>query len=452
MKVVIIGCGKIGRTVLARFVEEGHDVTVVDCNDRVLDEATNVYDAMSVCGNGSDCNVLKEANVQDAELFISVTDSDELNMLCCYLAKKMGAGHTIARIRRPEYNLNSLSFLKQQLDISMVINPELLAAREIYNILKLPSAVKIETFSTGNFEIIELVLKGNSALTGMRLMDIRNKYKAKFLVCVVMRDRQVYIPSGDFVLREGDKIGLTAAPSEIIKLMRQLGLETKKAGNVMILGGSRTAYYLASLLGRDGHRVKLIEKNAETCMELSETLPKAVIINGDGAQREVLLEEGLDTTDAFVSLTGMDEQNILVSIFASTHKVPTIISKVNRSELTEMAGNLGLDCLITPRKIVSNVLVQYARALENSMGSNVETLYELMEGRAEVLEFKVGADFRQANVPIRELRFKENILIAGILRDRTPIIPSGDDVIRPNDKVIVVAANRRMNDLSDIFR
>lgn len=452
LKIIIVGCGKIGGTILESLTEEGHNVIAVDNDPEVIGELTNIYDVIGVCGNGTDCDVLDEAGVSDAEMFVAATSSDELNMLSCYLAKKMGAKHTIARIRNPEYNLKSLGFLRQQLDLSMAINPEMLAAKEMFNILKLPSAVKIETFSARNFEIIELILKESSALTGIKLMDLRNKFKAKFLICVVRRGNEVYIPDGNFVLYPGDKIGLTAEPSEIQKLMRALGIDKKQAKSVMILGGSRIAFYLSKMLIAAGNSVKIIERDEERCNEFSDSLDKAIVIHGDGAQQELLLEEGLDSIDAFVSLTGMDEENILISIFASTHGVPTVISKVNRNELADMASKLGLDCVISPKEIVTDVIVQYARALENSLGSNVETLYNIMDGKAEVLEFNVRSDFKQIGIKLKDMKLKSGILIAGIIRERRPIIPTGDDVILNNDKVIILAADQRLNDLSDIIK
>ena len=453
MKIVIVGCGKIGSTILDSLVEEGHDVVGIDTDEKVVNEMMNMYDIMGVCGSGTDYAMLQEAGADNAEIFIAATSLDELNMISCFMAKKMGAKHTIARIRNPEYNLENLGFLKQQLDLSMALNPESLAAVEMFNILQLPYAVKIQTFSQRNFEIIEMIIKEGSALAGMKLMDLRNKFKAKFLICVVQRGEEVYIPSGTFELQAGDKIGLTASIPEIQKLMRSLGLGNKKARNVMILGGSKIAYYLARMLLASGNGVKIIEQSHEKCEELSASLDKAVIIEGDGAQQELLLEEGLNTIDAFVALTGMDEENILISIFAATQKVPTVISKINRNELANMAAKLGLDCIISPKRIVSDVIVRYARALENSRGSNVETLYNIMDDKAEVLEFNVKGDFKQANIPLRDLELKKNILIAGIIRDRKPIIPSGDDCIMKNDKVIVVvASDQRLNDLSDIVK
>lgn len=451
MRIIIVGCGKIGTTILASLVAEGHDVVAIDGNPDIISEITNIYDVIGVCGNGAGIETLSEAGVDRAELFVAVTGSDEFNMLSCFMARKMGAGHTIARIRNPEYHDNSLGFMRQHLGLSMAINPELLAAHELYNILKLPSAVKIEKFSHRNFEMVELKLKPDSILDGMTLSQLRTKFKAKFLVCTVQRGDKVYIPDGNFSLKSGDKIGVTADIAELQKLLREMGILQKQAKNIMILGGSRTAYYLTRQLLATGSSVKIIERDLQRCNELCEALPKAVIIHGDGAQQELLMEEGLNSLDAFVSLTGMDEENILISIFAANQNVPTVISKVNRSELASMAVKLGLDCIVSPKKIISDILVRYARALENSLGSKVETLYKLMDDKAEALEFIVGPDFRQVQIPIKDLKIGKNILLAGIIRNRQPIIPSGDDVILPDDRVIVISADGRLQDLSDIF-
>ena len=450
MRIVVIGCGKIGVTILNSLVKEGHDVVIVEKNPEKIEEITNIYDVIGVCGNGADCDTLQEASISDADLVIATTDSDEINMLSCFLAKRMGSGNTVARIRNPEYNDNSLNFMRKELGISMAINPELLAAYEIFNILKLPSAAKIETFSVRNFELIELNLRNDSPFDGVRIIDMRSKYDAKFLICAVKRGENAYIPDGNFILRSGDKIALTAKPSEIAKLLKKMGHLRKQARNVMILGGSRTAYYLAKMLSQSGSKVTIIERNKTICQELAEAMPKAVIINGDGAKQELLLEEGLQTVDAFLSLTGIDEENILLSAFAESQNVPKVITKVNREELIPLSEHWGLDCIISPKKLIADKLVQYARALENSVGSSVETVYKLMDDMIEVSEFKVKSDFPKLNIPFKELKTKENALIAGIVRDRKIIIPSGDDYLVAGDKV-VITSNRRINKLSDIL-
>ncbi len=452
MNIIVIGCGKIGSTILENLVNEGHNVVAVDNDPDVIDEITNLYDVMGACGNGADCEILEEAGVSKAQLVIAATGLDEFNMLSCFLAKKMGAEYTIARIRNPEYNDQSLGFMRQQLGLSMAINPELSAAHELYNILKLPSAAKIETFSGRNFEMIEMRLKADSALDGMSVADMRTKYKARLLICAVQRGEEAYIPDGNFVLKSGDKIGLTASPAEIAKFSKEIGVSQKKARNIMILGGGRVAYYLAKKLCASGISVTIIERDRRVCEELCEALPKAVIIHGDGAQQELLQEEGLLSVDAFVALTGMDEQNILISSYAQSQNVPKVIAKVNREELIPLAEHWGLESIVSPKKYVADIIVKYARALENSAGSSMETLYKLMDDKVEALEFKVKADFPMLNVPFKELKTKKNILIAGIIRDRKSIIPAGEDELRAGDRVIVLAANQRINTLSDILK
>lgn len=451
MNIVVVGCGKIGTSLIANLVKEGHDVVAIDNDPEAIADIRDIYDVICLCGNGTDYDILTEAEIDKAVMFIAVTGSDELNMLSCIIAKKMGAQHTVARVRNPEYNEKNLGFIKQQIDLSLSLNPELLTAHELFNILRLPSAVNIETFSR-NFEMIELVVKQDSAINGMALIDMRKKYSCNFLVCVVQRGEKIYIPDGNFVLQSGDRIGLTAAPSQVQKLIGKMGLAKKQAKNVMILGASKTAFYLSKMLLDAGTDVKLIDLDKKRCEEVSAKLTGATVINGDGAEQELLLEEGITSCDAFVTLTGMDEENILISYYAMTNGVPKVITKVNRSELCYMADKLGLDTVISPKKTVCDVVSRYARALENSLESNIETLYKLMDGRVEAVEFLISPDFKYINIPIRELKFKENILIAGILRKRKAIIPTGDDFFAAGDSVVVIAADRQINNISDIMR
>ena len=451
MKIIVVGCGKIGRTVISSLVAEGHDVTAIDREASVIEEITNLHDVMGVCGNGADCETLEEAGVKDTELFLSATDSDEMNMLACFLAKRMGASHTIARIRNPEYNDKSLGFMKNELGLDMAINPELLAAKELFKILRLPSAAKVETFSGRNFEMVEIKLKADSVLDGLSLIELRKKYQVTLLVCAVQRDEKVFIPDGNFILRSGDRIGIAAQPAEIMKFFKMLGIMQKQAKNVMILGASKTSFYLSKMLLSAGSNVKIIELDPVRCAQFSEELPGAVIINGDGAQQELLLEEGIRDTDAFVTLTGKDEENILISYFASTLEVPKIITKVNRKEFILMAENLGAESIVTPRKIIANILVKYARGLHNSLGSKVETLHKVMGSEAELLEFIVQPDCTLIGTTFRELDTKPGTLIAGIIRGRKTIIPTGDDHLQTYDKVIVLSSIPGMNDLSEIL-
>lgn len=451
MNIIIVGCGKIGTTLVESLSAEGHDITAIDNDPAVIKEITNIYDIMGVCGSGTDCSVLEEAGVAKARLIIAATGSDEFNMLSCFIAKKMGARHSIARIRDPQYNQNSLGFLRENLNLSMALNPDLLTAQELFNILKLPGAVKVETFSRRNFEMIELVLKSGSILCGMTLSNLRAKFTSRFLVCVVCRGEEVVIPDGNFELREGDRIGISADIAELHKFLKETGITQKQARRVVLLGGSKISYYLAKALTEGGTSVKIIEKDLERCEELSEKLPKAVIINGDGSAQELLLEEGIDSTDAFVALTNLDEQNILISIFASTHDVPKTIAKVNRKELISMSDKLGLDTIVSPKSITSDVVVSYARALENSEGSTIETLYNLFDGKAEALEFKVATESKATSIPLKDLKTKPNTLIAGIIRGRRAITPTGDDCILPGDRIIVITSGNRLSDITDIL-
>ena len=451
MKIIIVGCGKIGKSLADNLVKEGHDVAVIDKSPAVVEEVTNAYDVIGLCGIGTDCEVLAEAGAARADIVIGVTGSDELNMLSCYIARTLGAKNTIARIRDPEYNDKSLGFMVNQLQLSAAINPEASAAHTIANILKFPSAVNIETFASRRFEIVEMILDHDSPLIGKNMIDLRKHSPGKFLICAVLRENEVIIPDGRFELQGGDRIAVTAAPLEIGKLLRSFGLITRKAKNVMILGASRIAYYLSQSLIASGNKVTVIDKDPARCEEFAESLHEVTVICGDGANQDMLIEEGLPQKDAFVSLTGFDENNILISYFASSQNVQKVIAKVNRPEFYPITGKLGIDTIISPIQTVADEVVRYARALENSVGSNVEKLYKIMDGKAEALEFNVSADFSHAGKALKEIKFKQNILIAGILRNRRPIVPSGDDVIMPGDKVIVIAANHRLYDLSDII-
>ena len=451
MKIIISGCGKIGTTILSNLVAEGHDIVAIDSNPAVIEEITNVYDVMGVCGNGFDSDILEEADVGGTELFIAAAGSDESNLMSCYLARKLGVKHTIARVRNPEYNDKSLGILCQHFELSLAINPERLAAREIFSILKFPSALKIEYFARGNFELVELKLKNDSIFDGMKISELKAKYKTNVLCCCVLREDKVSVPNGDFVLKSGDRVGFAGTHLDIYKFFKDAGIAQKQSKSVMILGGGRICYYLADMLSTIGASVKIIDKNEEKCSELSDSLPKAIIINADGTQQDLLMEEGLRSVDAFVSLTGMDEQNILISIFASAQDVPKVITKVNKDELATMAEKLGLDTLISPKSIVSDVIIRYARALYDSLGSSVEKLYKFMDGKVEALEYIISEDSKLINIPLKDLKIKKGILIGGIMRDRKPIVPGGNDVILKGDHIVIFAANQKISGLSDIM-
>lgn len=452
MRVVVVGCGKIGKTIVGSLLKEKHDVLCIDSNPSVITEMSNAYDVMTVCGNGISYEVLKEARVEKAELFISVTGSDEFNMLSCLAAKKMGAKQTVARIRNSEYNNESLGFMKESVGLSMAINPEKLTAEAIYNLLKLPSAIKVDTFTSRRFEIVELIVKNDSPISGLSLIELRKKTSVKFLIAVIQRGEEVFIPKGSDVVNVGDKICLVSASEDTHKVLTSLGFVGKESKDAIILGGSQTAVYLAEMLEKGHTSVKIIENNKARCEVLCETLPSGVdVIYGDGMSQDILMEEGVTTTDALVALTGSDQENILISFYAMSQKVPKVISKVNRNELSAISEKLGLDCIVSPKEIIADILVRYARAISATVGSKVETLYSLMDGKAEALEFVVMPDFKYTDIPLKTLKFKQGVLLAGIIRGSTPILPGGDDAITLGDKVIVIAKGQSFSNLTQII-
>lgn len=453
MKIIIVGGGKVGKTIIESMLKEKHEVILVDNDPAVVGNVTNLYDVMGICANGTEYEKLLEAGVDKADLFIAVTGSDELNMLSCFAAKKIGARHTVARVRNSEYNTASWGFMKQQLEISMAVNPEKLAAEAIYDILKLPSATKVESFTARSFEMIEIIVKKGSAIDGMTLVDLRKKFSEKFLVCVVQRENDVFIPNGTFKVLSGDKIGVMVTNDDAHSILKKFGYPAKEAKNIMLIGASKTALYLADMLIKGRSSVKIIEKDPEVCDIVCERLSsKASVVCGDGMSREILLEEGMDGLDALVALTDRDEENILISFYALSKQVQKVIAKVNRNELSSISENLGLETTFSPKNIVADILVRYARAIGNSIGSKVETLYSLFGGNAEALEFNVEQDFEFAGVPIKKLETKPGILVAGITRGDEALIPGGDDCILSGDKVIVVAKGERLCNLSDILK
>ncbi len=452
MKIVLAGCGKIGKTIISSLVKEKHDLTAIDINPKVVDDTVNAYDVMAITGSATDYSILKEAGASKADLFIAVTGSDELNMLSCLAAKKMGASNTAARIRNLENNDESLEFMQKNLDLSMTINPELMAAQAIYNVIKLPSATKVEMFSSRHLKMLELILPEHSALDGVSLKEIRKNRKERFLICTIGRGNDIFIPKGDFTLRAGDKIGLIVSETDIHKVLALLGIQDKVVSGVMIVGAGIISRYLSKMLASDHIPVKIIENDEKLCDAIGEALTSNVtLINGDGMSQDLLLEEGILSADAFLALTGKDELNILISFYAMSQKVSKVISKVNSNEFSSLAEKLGLTGIITPKKIAADAIVKYARALQSSLGCQIETLYSLMNGMAEAAEFKVLPDFKHLNIPLKTLKIKNNFIIAGIIRNRKAIIPSGDDVLLNGDHVIVIAEGKHIYTLSDII-
>lgn len=452
MNVVIVGDGKVGSTIASQLSGEGHDIIVIDNNTRVLTNASNTMDIISVEGNGASMEVQERAGVPHSDLLIAATSADEVNMLACLVGKKLGAKHTIARVRNPEY-FQQINKLKDDLGLSMAVNPELAAAEEISRLLRFPSALKIDTFARGRVELVEIKIPPHSVLDGMPLWAIYKEFQVKILICAVQREGEVYIPSGDFVLQAGDKINLTASHLEIARFFRTIGIFRTGVKSVMIIGGGRVAYYLAKELLALHVRVKIIEMDYRRCEDLCEVLPEAVIIHGDGTDKELLQEEGLEKTDALVCLTGMDEENIVVSLYAKAKKVSKVIAKINRINFDEILDALDIDGFISPKTIAASNIVRYVRAMQNSVGSsNVETLHKLINDRIEALEFKVREKSSVVGVPLKNLKTKDELLVATIIRGGRVIIPGGNDSIEVGDSVIIVTRNKHLMDLKDILK
>lgn len=451
MEIIIVGCGKVGSALAKELTLEGHTITIVDTNKKVLDIVSLNLDVLGIVGNGASYNVLLEAGVDKADILIAVTDSDEMNLLCCLFAKKVRELKTIARVRNPIY-MNEIEFLKKELDLSMIINPEKTAAYEIASILRFPSAIQVENFAKGKVELLTVEIPEGSILDKMRIMDISSKLGCDVLVCIVERNEEVFIPSGEVALRIGDKISVVAAPTKASEFFRKVGIITNRVKNVMIVGGGKITHYLATDLLKRGIEVKIIEKNAEICEKLSIELPKATIINADGTDHEVLKEEGLLYSEAFLPLTDMDEQNVILALVAKSISKAKVVTKINKIPMEGIMGRLKLGSVIHPKFITADYILQYVRALQNSMGSNVETLYKIADNRVEALAFTVKSSCRVINQKISELKLIDNLLIGCIIRGSQTIIPRGHDVIRPGDIVIIVTTNVGLDDISDILK
>lgn len=452
MNVVIVGDGKVGGTIARQLSNEGHDIIVIDNNSNVLTNAVNTMDIISVEGNGASMAVQQRAGVDTADLLIAATSADEVNMLACLVGKKLGATHTIARVRNPEY-FQEIAMLQEELGLSMAVNPELAAATEISRLLRFPSALKIEPFARGRAELVEVKIPEHSVLDGMPLWAIYKEFQVKILVCAVQREGEVYIPSGDFILRAGDKINVTASHWEITNFFKTIGIFRNSVKSVMIIGGGRLAYYLAKEMISLRARVKIIEQDMKRCEYLCEILPDAVIIHGDGTDKELLQEEGLEKTDALVALTNMDEENIVVSLYAKAKKVSKVIAKINRISFDEILDKLDIDGFISPKTIAANNIVRYVRAMQNSVGSsNVETLHRIINDQVEALEFRVKEASPVVGIPLKNLRTKDELLVALIIRGHRVIIPGGNDSIEIDDSVIIVTTNKHLMDLKDILK
>jgi trk system potassium uptake protein TrkA len=450
MKIIIIGDGKVGHTLAENLSNEGNDVTIIDKDPEPLKKASEYLDVMCIKGSGVSTSVLLEAGVKDADLLIAATTSDEMNMVCCLTAKMLGAAHTIARIRDPEY-ASELSALKRELGFDMVINPELECANEIGRVLSHPTAVYVEPFAKGRVELVELKAEKGMPLAGMKVKDISARISSTILIGAVQRGNEVIIPNGDFLVEENDMIYIIGRPFDVHDFCSRVGLQANKVRNVMIIGGGRIAYYLAKYLDEAKIRAKIIEIDRDRCYELSELLPNTLIINGDGTEETVLNSENLKDMDAFVALTGRDEENLLASLYARQCGVRRVVAKVNRMTYASLIKGMGVDSVLSPKQITANGIIRYVRGLKNAMGNPVETLYRIIDGKAEALEFTAGKSTRFLNIPLRDLDLKKGILVAAIVRKNEIIIPHGNDEIRLGDSVILIVKDKHFSDFNDIL-
>lgn len=451
MKIIVVGCGKVGLTLTEQLNSEGHDITVIDKDGEKLRSVTDHIDVMGIEGNGAIYQIQMDAGIQETDLLIATTNSDELNMLCCLIAKKAGNCHTIARIRNPEYS-NEIQFLREELNLSMAINPELAAAMEISRLLKFPSVIKIDTFAKGRVEIMKMIVPEKSVLHNMKVYEVIPKLHCDVLICAVERGNEVIIPGGKFQMKHGDKLSFLSPPSEALNFFHKVGIGRSSIKDAMFIGGGKLTFYLAKMLEETKIRIKIIEQDLERCKELSEKLPQAMIIHGDGSDQQLLLEEGIQRTDAFAALTGFDEENIMLSLYAASLSDAKLITKINRIAFEDVISSLNLGSIIYPKLITADSIVRYVRAMQNSMGSNVETLYKLASNKVEALEFRVETDAPMIGIPLEELCFKSNLLVGCINRGGKIITPRGKDVILAGDTVIIVTTQKGLKDLKDILR
>lgn len=451
MKIIIVGDGKVGAALVEHLSQEDHDIVVIDQSQKVIEQMVNSYDVMGICGNGASYEVQIEAGVSDAQLFIAATSSDELNILSCLMAKKAGAEHTIARVRNPEY-LKQIPFFKDELGLSMIVNPELDAANEIAKVLRFPNAINIETFYRGLVDLAEVKIDEGNPLCDMQLTDIFGKFNIKILVCAVQRKNEVIIPRGDFVLKAGDRIHITAPRGVLVNFMKKLKIYKHRTKDIMIIGGGKMGYYLArQLCETGGYNVKIVEINADRCEKLCELLPDANIIHGDGTDRATLLEQGLEGQDAFVALTTIDEENIISAMYAGSLGISKTVAKVNRVSY-DVLESIGMDSAFSSKAIAANRIVAFVRALENSgEESSVQTLYKLVGGKVEALEFNITSDFPKIGVPLKDLELKSDTLIACIIRNHKVIFPGGNDCIEKDDSLVVVTKRNHISSINGIF-
>ena len=450
MKIVIIGLGTIGKTILKNLSRKGHSITIIDEDKNKIEGLIEKYDISGIVGNGACLDIQREAGVRGADLAIALTNSDELNVFACLVAKKNGVKNTIARVRNPDYRKQIME-MKDELGISMIVNPEQDTAAEIFNLINLPSIAQAEHFAKGRVLLVEIVAEKGCALIGETLITLGKKLNTKVLICAVQRGQNVIIPTGNFVIEEGDRIHLTSDAKSLRDFLAEVNLVKSPLKNIMIVGGSRIAYYLANELSKKKYKIKLIESNLAVAEELASELPRVTVIHGNGTQHELLIEEGIEAMDAFVALTDIDEENMVVTMFANKMKVKKTITQIKSDDLVGMLDELGIENTVSPQNIVANRIISYIRALANTRGSNVLTLYRLVNDQVEALEFYAKKPEPIYDKPLKELKIKENCLVACIIRENEVIIPNGNDTIKLGDNVIVVTTHKNFDDLTDIL-
>ena len=451
MKIIVVGDGKVGFAIAKQLNQEGHDITVVENKANVLSSTMNQLDIVGVQGNGASLDTLLEARVPSSDLLIAATSTDEVNIICCLLAKKLGARHTIARIRNPEYN-HTVRLIKDELGLSMSINPEQAAAREILRAIRFSNSIKVSSFAKGRIELAEVKVTENSPLLNMRVVDINRRFKTEVLFVTILRDGEVIIPNGNTVIYANDRLTLTGSTTQLERFFIKIGILSDRTVNeVMIVGGGRITYYLTSMLLELGMAVKIIELNKEKCINLVEKFPQATVIHGDGTDHELLLSESLEEMDAFIALTDNDEENVIISIFAQSHGVTHVLPKVNRVSLGFLLEKLGLENSITPKFITANQIVQYVRAMQNTVGSNVESLIKLVDDKVEALEFRVRDNCRFIDVPIKDLNIRKGIIIAYVTHKGVSKVATGDMRIQLSDTVIIISKVAGLRDINDLL-
>lgn len=452
LNIIVVGAGNVGAALVEQLSKEGNNVTLVDRNVRRVSELSNLYDVMGVIGNGASYNIQKEAGIDEADLFIAVTDSDELNLLCCTVAKRNQNCATIARVRTPEYS-EEVNYLRDTLGLAMIINPDLETARETARLFYLPTALEINSFAHEQAELIKFKVPEGNVLDGKTISDFAKIDNAHIMICAIERNGEVSIPNGNTLIQAGDIVSFVTPRKKNKNFINLIGFKSNPVKDCMIIGGGRSAFYLAKQLIHMGIKVKIIEINAERCEKLAVDLPEAIIINGDGTDEELLKEEGMECVDSFVSLTGIDEQNIFLTLHAKKVSNTKVITKIKRTNFRDVINDMDLGSVVYPRYITLEAIIAYARARRASLNSNIETMYHMYDNRVEAIEFRVEKTCNNlTNVPIKDLKLKDNLTLTFINRKGKILLPTGDDVIQVGDTVMVVTTNRGFNSIEDIIR